>query len=153
MKTFYRQLNFIYVCAPDYLVNLTINLTESCPPKVEINFKDAISRTKLNYYIRRSQYRGKKLLMNYVKHDLNTHQNLQWLPWPMHVPSQTQWWSNWRTHLSQSWQCFARGGCRLNMKRIITIKIANHQSSFLSFSFLFYFLNHTVCFVAQWLHY
>lgn len=39
------------------------------------------------------------------------HQNRQWLPRPTHVPSQTQWWSNWRTHLSQSWQCFARGGC------------------------------------------
>lgn len=39
-----------------------------------------------------------------------TNQNRQWLPCPMHVPSQTQWWSNWRTHLSQSWQCFALGG-------------------------------------------
>jgi len=60
--------------------------------------------------------------MNFTS-NIITHQNLQWLPCPMQLPSQTQWWSNWRTHLSQSWQCFARGGCIM-----VTKKIIDHQN-------------------------
>lgn len=63
-----------------------------------------------------------------------TYQNLQWLRWPTHVPSHVQWWSNRRTHLSQSWQCFVLKVCIKNFKHFNLInwmKIAHNDSNWL----------------------